>query len=250
VTRLPARIGGEHFEVLLAAFQIGLYVVPVNTHLAPGEVAYIVRDSGARALVATDALARALEPVTADLPEARFAVGDAVPGWRGYAELRDSQPSHQPGHRTAGAIMGYTSGTTGRPKGVRRQLPGVPPEQVIGAMGRHYSWFGRPAGQGVHLACSPLYHAAPGGHATYSLHIGHTVVIHERFDAERTLGDIERYGVTTTHLVPTHLHRLPAQPFAVEDATHARLAAATGHWRMRAQARRVATGAGGGHEAA
>jgi long-chain acyl-CoA synthetase len=211
------RNSAEHFEILLATFQTGLYVVPVNTHLAPGEVAYIVQDSGAKALIATDALARALEPVIADLPEARFAVGEEVPAWQRYAELRDNQLSHPPRDRSAGAIMGYTSGTTGRPKGVRRHLPGVPPEQVVGGMGRHYSWYGRPGGHGVHLACSPLYHAAPGGHAAYSLHIGHTVVIHERFNAERVLRDIDHYGVTTTHLVPTHLHRLLALPADARD---------------------------------
>jgi long-chain acyl-CoA synthetase len=207
----------EHFEVLLASFQIGLYFVPVNTHLAPGEVTYIVGDSGAKVLVATDALASALPPEAAALPAARYAVGEAVPGWRRYAELRDSQPTHPPESRTVGAVMGYTSGTTGRPKGVRRPLQDLSPEQAVDRMGRYYSWFGSPQGRGVHLACSPLYHAAPGGHATYSLHLGYTVVVHERFDAERTLEDVERYGVTTTHLVPTHLHRLLALPGEVRE---------------------------------
>jgi long-chain acyl-CoA synthetase len=205
----------EHFEVVLAAFQIGLYVVPVNTHLAPGEIAYIVRDSGAKALFATDVLAGGLE--SADLPDARFAVGTTVPGWRRYAELRDDQPADPPEDRAAGSVMGYTSGTTGRPKGVRRALPQRSPEQVIASMAWHYDKFGVPAGPGAHLVCAPLYHAAPGNLAFYSLHLGHTVVIHARFDAERTLRDVERHGVTTTHLVPTHLHRLLALPSEVRE---------------------------------
>ena len=200
----------EHFEVVLAACQIGLYVVPVNTHLTPGEIGHIVRDSGARAVVATDVLARGLE--STEVPDARYAVGAPVPGWRPYAALRDDQPAHPPEDREAGSIMGYTSGTTGRPKGVRRPLPQRSPEEVLAPMAWHYDKFGIPAGRGVHLVCAPLYHAAPGNLALYSLHLGHTIVIHTRFDAERTLEDVERHGVTTTHLVPTHLHRLLALP--------------------------------------
>jgi long-chain acyl-CoA synthetase len=208
----------EHFEVHFAAFQIGLFLVPINSHLAPAEVAYIIGDSGAKALVATDVLAQSLEPVSADLPEARFAVGEKVPGWRRYSELRDNQPGHPPEHRTAGTIMGYTSGTTGRPKGVRRPLHEVSPEQVADGMGRHYAKYGLRTGRGVHLACSPLYHAAPGTLAAQSLHLGHTVVIHERFNAERTLRDVEQYAVTTSHWVPTHLHRLLALPSEVRNS--------------------------------
>ncbi|MFI9387027.1 AMP-binding protein [Kutzneria sp. NPDC052558] len=205
----------EHVEVVLAAFQIGLYVVPVNSHLAPSEISHIVRDSGAGVVVATDGLAGGLE--SADLPAARYAVGAPVPGWRPYSALRDDQPAHPPHDREAGSIMGYTSGTTGRPKGVRRPLPQLPPEVVIAQMARHYGKFGITAGRGVHLVCAPLYHAAPGNLALCSLHLGHTVVIHPRFDAVRTLEDIEWHGVTTTHLVPTHLHRLLALPDEVRE---------------------------------
>jgi long-chain acyl-CoA synthetase len=109
--------------------------------------------------------------------------------------------------------MGYTSGTTGNPKGVKGALPDADPESVLSGLTGFVAAYGAAPG-GVHLVCSPLYHAAPGGHALGFLHAGHTVVIQPRFDPESVLRDIERYRVTTSHLVPTHflrLLRLPGQ---------------------------------------
>ncbi|MFF3373744.1 AMP-binding protein [Streptomyces sp. NPDC002680] len=213
--------GAEYFELVLATSQVGMSLVPVNWHLAPGEIVYIIQDSGAKVVVANAETARALAAVTdkaEDLPAHRFVVAHgSVPGeaegWLPYASLGDGEPSVPPPNRTAGMTMGYTSGTTGRPKGVKRALPPMEPEELVRSMFLPLlEWYGITSGDGVHLVCSPLYHAAPGGYAFAFLHAGHTLVCHDRFDAEATLRDIERYGVTSSHMVPTQFHRLLRLP--------------------------------------
>src|SRR6266700_54906 len=119
--------GPEHFEVNLAVAQVGGYFVPVNAHLTPAEVACIVGDSGAKALIASHDLARSLESVTGSLPERRYAVGDPVPGWEPYESLKAAAADTPPPDRVSGWLMGYTSGTTGRPKGVRRPIMDIEP---------------------------------------------------------------------------------------------------------------------------
>jgi len=207
----------EHFEVTLATGQIGVYIVQMNTHLSPEEAAYIVADSGARVLIASIDLAETLTPVLRDLPTARFVVGGAVAGWGDYSRFRSGRPDTAPSDRTAGLIMGYTSGTTGRPKGVRRELPSLQPEVLIGAAGGALGTFGLRPGHGVHLACSPLYHTAPGYFALNALHVGHSLVLHEIFDAENVLRAVEEYRVTSTHMVPTHVHRILGLPAEARD---------------------------------
>ncbi|MEV5843601.1 AMP-binding protein [Streptomyces sp. NPDC051985] len=213
--------GAEYFELTLSTGQIGMTLVPVNHHLSPQEIVYIVRDSGAKAVVVDIACVRTLtasQEASEALPTHRFVVADGQPahvadGWLPYADLGDGEPTTPPDHRTAGDVMGYTSGTTGRPKGVKRVVPPVEPEELIPLLNRAaLSRYGVAADDGVHLVCSPLYHAAPGFHALQFLHSGHTLVCHSRFDAEATLRDIERYRVTSSHMVPTHFHRLLRLP--------------------------------------
>ncbi|WP_333486816.1 acyl-CoA synthetase [Nonomuraea corallina] len=210
------RNGREYLELALATLQIGAYIVPINTHLAPPEVAYIVKDSTAKVLVAHADLAEHLDGEVGGLPAHRFAIGGEVADWQTYPELWSDQPEDQPGDRAMGAIMNYTSGTTGRPKGVRRPLSGLSPEQEAPLAARHFSTLGFRR-EGVHLVCSPLYHAAPGAFAINALHLGHTVVCHLKFDAEAVLRDIERYKVTTSHMVPTHFHRMLRLPEEVRS---------------------------------
>ena len=202
--------GPEYLELLLAAGQAGIIVVPVNWHLAARELLYIVADSGAKLVVAAADQARELP--AAQLPPDRYVIGGAVPGWRPYPDLGAAEPSAPPAERRAGGMMLYTSGTTGQPKGVRNTIPDVSPETTAGMFARIPAGYGISSPSGVHLVCSPLYHAAPGGHALGFLHAGHTIVIQARFEPEALLAAIERYQVTTVHLVPTHFHRLLRLP--------------------------------------
>ncbi|MFI7421652.1 AMP-binding protein [Nonomuraea sp. NPDC049684] len=186
--------GIDAVVMLMATGQIGLYYVPVNWHLTESEVSYILADCDAKVVV-TDA-------------------AHAVPGAEiGTSGLAEGQPADAPGDRTAGAVMWYTSGTTGFPKGVQRALPDAEPEAIVPL----YTWFlgevvDLTPGDGVHLVTSPMYHSAPCAHTQFALHLGHTVVITPRFDPVDILELIQRHHVTNAMMVPTMFHRMLQLP--------------------------------------
>ncbi|MGH3206535.1 MAG: acyl-CoA synthetase [Trebonia sp.] len=206
--------GSAALALFFAAMQTGLYVVPVNWHLAAAEVAYILGDSGAGAFVAherfADVAAAAADQagISAD---ARLADG-AVPGFAPLYSL-GAGGEGRPRERTAGAPMVYTSGTSGRPKGVRRPLAGEDPDALPMMSTWFFGVFGlKPFDGHVHLCCSPLYHTAVLNFAIHSVQLGHPVVLMDRFDPEGTLALIERHRVTHSHMVPTQFRRLLALP--------------------------------------
>ena len=109
--------------------------------------------------------------------------------------------------------MLYTSGTSGRPKGVRRALTGADPDEVPLASPGFFGIFGiRPHDANVHICGSPLYHTAVLNFATISIQLGHPVVLMDRFEPEEMLALIERHRVTHSHMVPTQFRRLLALP--------------------------------------
>ena len=204
-------------ELFLAATQAGMYLTPINANLAAPEIAYILQDSDAKAFVVSDKAADVCEKAATSIgfPEkARFTTG-TIPGFRPYSELSAGQPDTLPERRSAGAAMTYTSGTTGRPKGVRRAMGDVAPEVVAQMRGMFLHLFGIPVGgDGVHLVVSPLYHTAVLSFATDHLHLGHTVVLMDKWTPEGMLEKIEKYKVTSSHMVPTQFRRLLSLPEA------------------------------------
>ncbi len=211
--------GAPIIELYLAVTQAGWYLVPINHHLAAPETAYIIQDSGAKALVCDERfgeMGRAAADELGFPAQARFGVG-RVPGFRPYAELSEGVPSTLPEDRAAGQVMNYTSGTTGRPKGVRRKLMPFDPDTVGSMFAMFLSMFGiAPHDDNVHLTGSPLYHTAVLMFAGCSLHYGHTLVLMDKWTPESSLAVMERRRVTTTHMVPTQFHRLLALPDEVK----------------------------------
>jgi long-chain acyl-CoA synthetase len=201
----------EAMELYLAMQQIGLYLTPINFHLVGPEIAYILHDCEAKAFIAHQRYAdvwRLAIDETGFPADRVFSVGGNADGFRAYAELKNGQPTTPPSNRSLGAVMNYTSGTTGRPKGVRRPLPTARIEDTdLGAALNGYKVSAEES-DNVHLLACPWYHTAPMVMAAPSMHRGHTLVILERFQPQQALELIERHRVTITHLVPTQFVRL------------------------------------------
>ena len=198
------------YQLMLATSQAGLYLVPLNWHGSAEDMAYILADSEAKALVVQAEQARHFAgPAHAALP--RFVVGAArgeePEGFDAFSTLTDGDATPLDDRR-AGLIMNYTSGTTGRPKGVRRPLPPVPPEPVATSFAFFLLMFGMRPGEGVHLVVAPLYHTAVLYFSASALHLGQVVVIMDKWTPEGMLERVERYRVTNSHMVPTHFVRL------------------------------------------
>ncbi len=214
--------GEAIIELYLACFQTGLYLVPINNHLAGPEIAYIVENSEAKVFVGstafTDTVVRAGEEMAIP-PSHRFAIG-GLAGFNDYADIKAGQSDAplEDEIRTAGAVMNYTSGTTGRPKGVRRPLAPMDPNLIGGLFSAFHQMFGvTPADNNVHIVGSPLYHTAVLMFAGSSLHLGHTVVVMEKWKPEEMLRLIDKYNVTTSHMVPTQFSRMLQLPKDVRE---------------------------------
>jgi long-chain acyl-CoA synthetase len=193
----------EFVELVLASLLAGTWITPVNTYLRPPEIDHVLRDSGAQVVVCDGDHAPAVRDLVPGL--AVVEVGDeldALVTGATDAPLRDDGP--------AGATMFYTSGTTGRPKGVKRTKQPTVADQTA-ALAAAGGVLGLD-GAGPHLVTGPLHHAAPLGFAVMDLLQGAPVVIMPRWDAEHALSLIDERAVRDTHLVPTMCVRLLRLP--------------------------------------
>jgi long-chain acyl-CoA synthetase len=195
----------------LACNEAGWFFIPLNTFLTPGEVATIVEHSGARGLVAHEQFAAQLAGVDRSALAAAFAIG-AVDGFEPLGDALADQPTTTPAERTPGSLFVYTSGTTGRPKGIRRPpLPGDPGEATNAAaiFGRAFDFV--PFG-GPHLVSTAMYHGGSLAYYMGALNVGHPLVIMARFGAEEALRLIDEQRVFSAYMVPTQFHRLLQLP--------------------------------------
>jgi long-chain acyl-CoA synthetase len=205
----------DFYTVYLACMQAGWYLVPINNHLLGAEIAYILENSESKALVAHERFADISATAAKDAglgADRCFAVGD-ISGFKSIASLLDGQSNEPPPDRMAGTVMNFTSGTTGRPKGIRRALNPITPEQAGLGFGGILMLFGiQPRDDNVHLVGAPLYHTAVLTFSGAALSFGHTVVLMDKWTPEGMLERIERYKVTHSHLVPTQFRRMLALP--------------------------------------
>jgi fatty-acyl-CoA synthase len=200
----------EVFEVLWAALRSGLYITAVNHHLSTEETAYIVNDCEARAIVASGAereLAEELVPRTARVAM-RLAFGGPVAGHQDYEQALNHVSGATLEDQPRGADMLYSSGTTGRPKGIK---PALPDRQVDEPGDPYVAVFGEIYGfdeSTVYYSPAPIYHAAPLRFGVIVQSLGGTYVMTKKFDPERSLELIERYRVTHSQWVPTMFVRM------------------------------------------
>jgi fatty-acyl-CoA synthase len=198
----------RYHEVYWAAVRSGMYLCAVNKYLTAEEAAYIVADSGARAVVTSAALA----PVAGamELPDTcavRLAVDGPVPGFERYEEATAGFGTDRPEREVLGDFMNYSSGTTGRPKGIRRPLTGraFTEPSNLDVLVRTLYGIGPDA---VYLSPAPLYHSAPLAFTAAVHSLGGTNVIMERFDPAEALRLIERHRITHSQWVPTMFIRM------------------------------------------
>ena len=215
----------EHIHaVMWAARRSGLYYVPINTHLTPAEAAYIIDNSSAKGIIGSAALADTCaglaEHLPAGLPELLLLASTSqegdLEGWQRYPECVADQPDTPIDDEIEGDLLQYSSGTTGRPKGIKRPLPHLPPDQVPGMMSGLVGFWLDP--DAVYLSPAPLYHTAPSVWSMTIQGAGITTVVMEKFDAEGTLDAIQRYRVTHGQFVPAMFVRMLKLPQAVRDS--------------------------------
>ncbi|NMW32489.1 acyl-CoA synthetase [Altererythrobacter sp. RZ02] len=199
----------RYHETYWASQRAGTVLVPISTHLTASEIAYILDDSDAKLLITTpkfDAIVAELPSLGADLPTLTFGAG----GETTLAAL----PSEQIADQVVGRVMLYSSGTTGRPKGI---LPAPPEDPAVEApvplMGLATMGFQMKAdGSAIYLSPAPLYHAAPLAWSSTIHRLGGTVVVMEKFDPEGALAAIEKYKINSSQWVPTHFVRMLKLP--------------------------------------
>ncbi|MGC9537461.1 AMP-binding protein [Streptomyces sp. UG1] len=216
-----ALIADNSPDFLATAFacqRAGLLWTPVNHHFTAQEAGYVLNDCGARALIAAGTCAQ-LVAAAADLAprlELRLSLGTpGVPGFEDLDVVSADLPATPPADEREGARMSYSSGTTGRPKGI---LP-VRPDAPFGTGSTlERNFLPKLLGVGedtVYLCPAPLYHTAPIAWSMGTIRLGGTVVLMDRFDAAAALELIERHRVTHTQFVPTMLVRILKLPEAV-----------------------------------
>ena len=211
----------EHFHtVMWGARRAGLYYVPINTHLTAAEAAYIIDNSSAKAIIASAKLlpvCRELaDHLPGGLPELRMMAGAELEGWLSYPQCVAAQPITAIADEIEGDLLQYSSGTTGRPKGIKRPLTHLPPSQAPALMGALVGFWMNP--DGIYLSPAPLYHTAPNVWSMTMQAAGVPVVVMERFDAEGALDAIQRHRVTHGQFVPVMFTRMLKLPAAVRNS--------------------------------
>jgi len=200
----------RYFEVFWGAQRAGLYTTPINWHLKADEAGYIIEDCGATAVVVSSALQDVAAELSGHLDDVsvKLMVDGTIDGYASYEAEIERYPAEPLDGEVEGNFMFYSSGTTGRPKGIKPawnpQPFGSGGGALIGLIQMMYG-FSR---ETVYLCPAPLYHAAPLGWSTAAQRLGATVVVMEKFDPVRCLELIEKHRVTHAQFVPTHFIRL------------------------------------------
>lgn len=200
-----------YFEVAWAALRSGLLITPVNRYLTAEEAGYIVSDCDAKACFTSARLAEVAKDVAQHAPKCTiWLMADGlVDGYQSYEALRDASPCEPLAEQHSGGFMFYSSGTTGRPKGIARELPGTMIDEVQDSpvSGLQALLWGFSAST-IYLSPAPLYHSAPISFCVSAQILGGQVIALQRFDASDALATIEKHRVTHSQWVPTMFTRM------------------------------------------
>ncbi len=197
-----------YFEIVWAALRSGLYMTAVNRYLTTEEAGYIVDDCGAKVVITSAALNTAVG-LQEHAPECDtwLSVDGGHPGYEDYAKIIGDYPAENLTEEPAGALMLYSSGTTGRPKGIKRPLSGQSISESAGMSLMHQALWGWDNNT-IYLSPAPLYHSAPLAFCLATQSVGGTVVMMPKWDAQAALEAIGQYKVTHSQWVPTMFARM------------------------------------------
>jgi long-chain acyl-CoA synthetase len=209
----------EFIEVLQATNRSGLRLTPINWHVTADEAAYVVADCGAKAFFADARFAEvAAKAAAAANPGLKLAIGEPIDGFDDYETALSGFDGSNLDDPMLGQTMMYTSGTTGRPKGVHREMTGAMSTAAMTQLQTLQEASGFQPGKDASLVTGPAYHAAP---LTFTIAVplafGITLVLMDDWDAEETLRLIQEYRITHTHMVPTMFHRMLSLPANVRS---------------------------------
>src|SRR6478672_701329 len=205
----------RYLEACGAGERSGLYYTCVNSYLTPGELAYIVNNSESRVLITSVAKLDVAREALKECPRVELCIvadgGSENARIVGLREATAGLPKTPISDESVGTAMLYSSGTTGRPKGILRPLAEQPPPQQLPLFDFLQKLWHYREGM-IYLSPAPLYHSAPQAAVNLAIRIGGTVIIMEQFDPERYLELVEKWGVTHSQLVPTMFSRMLKLP--------------------------------------
>ncbi|MDP4604910.1 MAG: AMP-binding protein, partial [Erythrobacter sp.] len=198
----------EYFTLIWGSQRAGTLLVPISTRLTAPEIIYILKDSGTRLLITSPLFEGVLADIHGECPDLDVLIAGEG-GAADFAAALSAHPATPIADQRAGLTMLYSSGTTGRPKGIRPAPPADPdPQAMIPFLGLATMGAGMPAdGSMIYLSPAPLYHAAPLAWCSAAQRLGGTLVVLEKFEPEAALAAIERYKITDSQWVPTHFVR-------------------------------------------
>ncbi len=210
----------RYLESCAAGDRAGLYYTCVNSYLTAEELAYIIQNSESKVLITSKSRMEVALEAVKECPNVVLTLvvdGEDLPDTVGMSRVQDfvstvsAFPSEPIADEMAGTAMLYSSGTTGRPKGIIRPLTGDSPDQMA-PLFAFLNGLWKYSEDMVYLSPAPLYHSAPQAAVNLAIRNGATVVIMERFDPVRYLQLIEEYSVTHSQLVPTMFSRMLKLP--------------------------------------